>query len=57
MQRLLTIQETMQILNISSRDTMYHIMKEPGFPAYKIGGRTRIGEDELEVWVKKQRKR
>lgn len=54
MQRLLTRQEAMKIMEIS-KNTMTRVMKEPGFPAYKIGGVIRIGEDELEEWLKKQR--
>lgn len=38
-----------------SKNTMTRVMKEQGFPAYKIGGVIRIGEDELEEWLIKQR--
>ena len=31
-----------------SKNTMTRVMREPGFPAYKIAGVIRIGEDELE---------
>lgn len=54
MQRYLSRQEAMRIMGIS-KNTMTRVMKEPGFPAYKIAGVIRIGEDELEEWLRKQR--
>ena len=54
MQRLLTRKEAMERMNVS-KNTMTRIMREPGFPAYKIAGVIRIGEDELEEWITKQR--
>lgn len=56
MQRLLTRQEAMEKMKIS-KNTMTRVMKEPGFPAYKIAGIIRIGEDELEEWIQKQKLR
>lgn len=54
MQELLTIEQTMNVLQIKKR-TIERLIKTPGFPAYKIGGSIRIGGDELEQWVKKQK--
>lgn len=56
MQRLLTRKEAMEKMNVS-KNTMTRIMREPGFPAYKIAGVIRIGEDELEEWLQKQQVR
>ena len=56
MQRLLTRQEAMDKMNIS-KNTMTKVLREPGFPAYKIAGVIRIGEDELEEWIQKQKLR
>lgn len=55
MQRLLTCDEVMKKLQITSKNTMSKLIKSTGFPAYKIGGIIRIGEDELEEWIKKQK--
>lgn len=55
MQRLLTRKEAMEILQITSQNTMQKLINTPGFPAYQIGGNIRIGEDELEVWIAKQK--
>ena len=54
MQRLLTRKEAMDILRVS-KNTMTKLMRTPGFPAYKIQGTIRIGEDELEDWMKTQK--
>lgn len=54
MQRLLTRKETMSILGVS-KNTMTKLMRTPGFPAYRIQGTIRIGEDELEDWMKGQK--
>lgn len=56
MQRLLTRKEAMEKMKIS-KSTMTRVMREPGFPAYKIAGVIRIGEDELEEWILKQKVR
>lgn len=55
MQRLLTIEQTMEKLNLKRSATYNLINKDPHFPAYRIGGALRVGEDELEDWVKKHR--
>lgn len=34
-----------------SRPFMYEVMKEPGFPAFKIGARTLIPRADLEAWL------
>ncbi len=54
MQRLLTRKEAMDILRVS-KNTMTKLMRTPGFPAYLIQGTIRIGEDELEDWMKTQK--
>ena len=55
MQRLLTRKEAMEILQITSQNTMTKLINTPGFPAYQIGGAIRIGEDELEAWIGRQK--
>lgn len=54
MQRLLTRKQAMDILRVS-KDTMTKLMHTPGVPAYLIQGTIRIGEDELEDWMKTQK--
>lgn len=55
MQRYLTCKEAMNILNISSKNTMTKLLRREDFPAYKIEGSFRIGEDELDAWIRKQK--
>ena len=54
MQELLTVEETMERLKLKRR-TVDKLVKTPDFPSYKIGGSVRIGADELEDWIKRQR--
>lgn len=54
MQRLLSRKEAMEVLGVS-KNTMTKLIHTPGFPAYKIAGIIRVGEDELEEWVGKQK--
>lgn len=46
----LSISEAAVALGVS-RPYMYEVMKEPGFPAFKIGARTLIPQADLEAWL------
>ena len=37
-----------------SRPTIYRLAKLPGFPAVRLGGRTRVLVDDLREWVRQQ---
>jgi excisionase family DNA binding protein len=39
------------------RNKTYDLLKEPGFPAYRIGSEYRIPEDELLEWLNSQCRR
>jgi excisionase family DNA binding protein len=56
-QAMLTPNQTCELLNID-RSTFYRLInKDPGFPAYKIGGVWRIDTTELEDWKHNQKAR
>lgn len=54
MQEYLTIEQVMDRLQLK-RGAVSRLIKDETFPAYKIGGAVRIGSDELDNWIKKQR--
>ena len=45
--------EAARMLGIS-KPKMYEVMRQPGFPAFKLGGRTLISVDGLRQWVADQ---
>ena len=45
--------EAARMLGVS-KPKIYEIMREPGFPVFKLGGRTLISVDGLRRWVDKQ---
>lgn len=49
---LLTIEETMKILRIESKTSMYKLIHNEGFPALKIGNQYRVNSKELDAWIK-----
>ena len=45
--------ETAQVLGVS-RPTVYQLMKQTGFPAFKVGTRTLVSAEGLRAWVQAQ---
>lgn len=50
---VLTMDELMQYLRIS-RPTAYELVKQEGFPAFRIGKSIRIDARKLDAWIHKQ---
>ena len=53
--KLLTIPDVMEILHCS-KSTVYKLVKDPDFPAFKIGRDYRVREDELMKWIDERAK-
>ena len=49
----LSIPETAAALGVS-RPTVYNLVRQEGFPAFRIGGRTVVSRPGLEAWVQEQ---
>lgn len=49
----LSIPETAAALGVS-RPTVYNLVRQEGFPAFRIGGRTVVSRPGLEAWVREQ---
>lgn len=45
--------ETAEVLGVS-RPVVYQLMKQAGFPAFKVGSRTLVSAEGLRVWVQAQ---
>lgn len=45
--------ETAEVLGVS-RPTVYALMRQAGFPAFKVGARTLISAEGLRAWVQAQ---
>ena len=45
--------EAARLLGVS-KPTVYRMMNQPNFPAFKVGGRTLVSVDGLREWVRKQ---
>src|SRR5215472_18030698 len=52
--KLLTVEATAQRLGIG-KSTLYRTWRELGLPAYRVGGRLRFRDTELEAWIDNQR--
>ena len=52
-QLLISAAKSADLLDIS-KPTMYRIMKTPGFPSVKIGGRNLVSVEGLKKWVDAQ---
>ena len=48
-----SITETAQVLGVS-RPVVYNLIRQPGFPAFQIGGRKLVSAEGLRDWVRKQ---
>ena len=48
-----SVTETAQVLGVS-RPTVYALIKQPGFPVFRVGGRKLISVDGLRNWVRNQ---
>lgn len=49
----ISVNEAAQMLGVS-RPTLYALMKDEGFPAFKLGGRRLISRDGLMRWIAAQ---
>lgn len=49
----LSVAETAAALGVS-RPTVYNLLHEQGFPAFKVGGRTLVSVEGLREWVAAQ---
>lgn len=45
--------EAAEVLGVS-RPTVYTLIKQDGFPAFKVGSRTLVSVDGLKKWVEAQ---
>ncbi len=50
---LLTVQDIAKLLKIG-KNTAYELVRQPGFPAIKIGSRIKTTEALLNEWLTKQ---
>lgn len=56
MNRMLTLKETSQMLNVS-RDTLYRLLKEDeSFPGIRVGRHWRVDPNRLQEWLDRQPK-
>lgn len=49
-----SVAEAARVLGGISRPTMYRLIHQSGFPAFKVGSRTLIDAAGLKEWVKSQ---
>lgn len=49
----LSVAETAAALGVS-RPTVYNLLHEKGFPAFRVGGRTLVSVEGLRQWVASQ---
>jgi excisionase family DNA binding protein len=52
--KLLTVKEVASYLVVTER-TVYRLIKDPTFPAYKVGGQWRFKVDLIDDWMRKDR--
>ena len=48
-----SLTETAQVLGVS-RPTVYALIKQPGFPVFRIGGRKLVSVEGLRDWIRSQ---
>lgn len=48
--KILTSREIQEKLRIG-RNTLYELLKDPGFPAYKIGKKYYASEEAIDNWI------
>jgi excisionase family DNA binding protein len=51
---LLTVEETAERLGIG-KSTLYRTWQQLGLPAYRVGGRLRFRDTDLEEWIDEHR--
>ena len=51
----ISVSDAAKLLGIS-KPTMYQVIHQPDFPAFRVGGRTLISTDGLRDWVRAQAK-
>ena len=52
--KLLTVEATAERLGIG-KSTLYRTWRELGLPAYRVAGRLRFRDTDLEAWIDQQR--
>jgi excisionase family DNA binding protein len=52
--KLLTVEATAERLGIG-KSTLYRTWQQLGLPAYRVGGRLRFRDTDLEAWMDEQR--
>jgi len=48
-----SVPQTAQVLGVS-RPKIYELVRQAGFPAFKLGGRTLVSAEGLQEWVRQQ---
>ena len=48
-----SLTETAQVLGVS-RPTLYSMLDQPGFPAFRVGNRRLISVEGLKNWIRDQ---
>ena len=48
-----SLTETAQVLGVS-RPTLYALLDQPGFPAFRVGNRRLISVEGLRDWIRSQ---
>ena len=54
--KLLTVSETQSYLGVS-KNTLYSLLQQRDFPAFKVGREWRVDSQKLYVWIDKQSKK
>ena len=52
--KLLTVKEVASYLVVTER-TVYRLIKDPNFPAFKVGGQWRFKIDLIDDWMRRDR--
>jgi excisionase family DNA binding protein len=52
--KLLTVKEVAAYLVVTER-TVYRLIKDPSFPAFKVGGQWRFKIDLIDEWMRRDR--
>jgi excisionase family DNA binding protein len=52
--KLLTVKEVAAYLVVTER-TVYRLIKDPNFPAFKVGGQWRFKIDLIDDWMRRER--
>ena len=52
--KLITVKEVANYLVVTER-TVYRLIKDPSFPAFKVGGQWRFKMDLIDDWMRRDR--